>query len=50
MCYLEPEYKVDKLTRTQRLRFYLQYSGHQKLDKRDKARIRAVLKFFEGRE
>lgn len=44
--------KVAKyqLTRTQRLRFYLQYSGQQKLDMRDKARVRAVLKFFEGRE
>lgn len=44
--------KVAKyqLTRTQRLRFYLQYSGHQKLDIQDKVRVRAVLKFFEGRE
>ncbi|AHL77065.1 heptose kinase [Stutzerimonas stutzeri] len=44
--------KVAKyqLTRTQRLRFYLQYSGHRKLDSRDKARVRAVLRFFEGRE
>jgi hypothetical protein len=44
--------KVAKylLSRTQRLRFYLQYSGHKKLDSGDKARVRAVLKFFEGRE
>jgi len=44
--------KVAKYTlrRTQRLRFYLQYSGRQKLDASDKAKLRAVLKYFEGRE
>lgn len=44
--------KVAKYTlrRTQRLRFYLQYSGRQKLDAGDKAKLRAVLKYFEGRE
>lgn len=44
--------KVAKytLSRTQRLRFYMQYAGHQQLDKRDKKNIRQILKFFEGRE
>lgn len=44
--------KVAKYTlrRTQRLRFYLHYSGRQKLDASDKAKLRAVLKYFEGRE
>lgn len=44
--------KVAKyqLTRVQRLRFYLQYSGHPTLDRRDKSRVRAILRFFEGRE
>lgn len=44
--------KVAKrvLTRTQRLRFYLQYQGRTDLGEDDKARVRQVLKFFEGRE
>ncbi|OYW90855.1 MAG: heptose kinase [Pseudomonadales bacterium 32-61-5] len=44
--------KVAKyaLRRTQRLRFYLQYCGRSRLVPGDKARIRAVLKYFEGRE
>lgn len=44
--------KVAKyhLSATQRLRFYLQYRGHQRLDSRDKRRIREVVNFFEGRE
>ncbi|MFI8480481.1 lipopolysaccharide kinase InaA family protein [Pseudomonas sp. NPDC078700] len=44
--------KVAKytLSRTQRLRFYLQYARHQRLDKRDKKHIQQILKFFEGRE
>jgi hypothetical protein len=39
-----------RLTRTQRLRFYLDYAGHQHLTTADKQRIRLILKFFEGRE
>jgi len=44
--------KVAKycLTRTQRLRFYLTYAGHTRLDKADKQRIRRVIGFFRGRE
>lgn len=44
--------KVAKrvLSRTQRLRFYLQYRGRDRLGARDKQRLRQVLKFFEGRE
>lgn len=44
--------KVAKytLSNTQRLRFYLQYSGHARLDKADKRKIRKIVKFFEGRE
>ena len=44
--------KVAKrvLSRTQRLRFYLQYRGRDRLGARDKRRLRQVLKFFEGRE
>lgn len=44
--------KVAKqvLSRTQRLRFYLQYRGRQRLNQVDKRRIRQVLRFFEGRE
>ena len=44
--------KVAKrvLSRSQRLRFYLQYSGRARLDAGDRKRIRQVLKFFEGRE
>ncbi|PTU76498.1 lipopolysaccharide kinase InaA family protein [Pseudomonas mangrovi] len=44
--------KVAKrvLSRSQRLRFYLQYSGHARLDAGDRKRIRQIVKFFEGRE
>ena len=44
--------KVAKyqLSRTQRLRFYLDYAGHRRLDAQDKRRIRHVLAFFAGRE
>lgn len=38
------------LTRTQRLRFYLDYAGHARLDADDRKTIRKVLAFFEGRE
>ena len=37
------------LTRTQRLRFYLQYRDVRRLEARDKRQLRRVLKFFEGR-
>lgn len=39
-----------KLSRTQRLRFYLQYRGRSGLSVADKQRIRRVVGFFEGRE
>ncbi|ACO80599.1 lipopolysaccharide kinase [Azotobacter vinelandii CA] len=44
--------KVAKyeLSRTQRLRFYLQYRRCRRLADGDKARIRQILKYFEGRE
>ncbi|MBK9447417.1 MAG: heptose kinase [Betaproteobacteria bacterium] len=44
--------KVAKyqLSRTQRLRFYLDYTGHSRLSAADKRRICKVLDFFEGRE
>ncbi|CAG8869972.1 hypothetical protein PS627_03760 [Pseudomonas fluorescens] len=44
--------KVAKyhLSATQRLRFYLQYRGHQRLTAADKKRVRLVVDFFEGRE
>ncbi|RZI72192.1 MAG: heptose kinase, partial [Rubrivivax sp.] len=44
--------KVAKyhLSATQRLRFYLQYRGHQRLNVSDKQRVREVVRFFEGRE
>lgn len=44
--------KVAKqvLTRTQRLRFYLQYRGVLRLTGADKRQLRRILKFFEGRE
>lgn len=44
--------KVAKyhLSRTQRLRFYLQYRGRQRLSDGDKRRVLRILKFFEGRE
>ncbi|GAB3474435.1 lipopolysaccharide kinase InaA family protein [Azotobacter salinestris] len=44
--------KVAKytLSRTQRLRFYLQYRRRSRLNASDKVRIRQILKYFEGRE
>jgi serine/threonine protein kinase len=44
--------KVAKtcLSRTQRLRFYLQYRGRQQLNASDKKRVRQIIGFFEGRE
>ncbi|MEX6501446.1 lipopolysaccharide kinase InaA family protein [Pseudomonas zhanjiangensis] len=39
-----------KLSRSQRLRFYLQYRGRQRLNAADKRRIRQIVEFFEGRE
>ena len=44
--------KVAKyhLTRTQRLRFYLQYSQKNRLDHADKRKLRKLLSFFAGRE
>lgn len=44
--------KVAKyqLTRTQRLRFYLQYRERQRLNAKDKQRIRRIVKLYEGRE
>nr|WP_322938863.1 lipopolysaccharide kinase InaA family protein [Pseudomonas sp. s4] len=44
--------KVAKyhLSRTQRLRFYLQYRQRSRLSRGDKQRVRKILRFFEGRE
>lgn len=44
--------KVAKyhLSRTQRLRFYLQYRQRSRLSRGDKQRVRQILRFFEGRE
>jgi len=44
--------KVAKrvLSRTQRLRFYLQYRDRRRLNASDKRRIRQIVEFFEGRE
>jgi hypothetical protein len=39
-----------KLSRSQRLRFYLQYRGRECLSASDKKRIRQIVGFFEGRE
>lgn len=39
-----------KLSRSQRLRFYLQYRGCTRLQGGDKAQIRQIVDFFEGRE
>jgi hypothetical protein len=38
------------LSRSQRLRFYLQYCGHERLNCTDKRQVRKIVKFFEGRE
>ncbi|MGQ7959678.1 lipopolysaccharide kinase InaA family protein [Pseudomonas sp. SP16.1] len=40
----------QQLTRSQRLRFYLQYRGRARMSAADKQRVRQVLTFFEGRE
>lgn len=37
-------------SRTQHLRFYLDYAQKKKLDIRDKQRIRKITVFFEGQE
>lgn len=44
--------KVAKyhLSRTQRLRFYLDYAQKTRLDASDKKRLRHILRFFDGRE
>jgi len=44
--------KVAKyhLTRTQRLRFYLDYVQKNRLDASDRKRVRHILRFFDGRE
>jgi hypothetical protein len=44
--------KVAKyhLSRTHRLRFYLQYRGRERLSANDKRCLRKILAFFEGRE
>jgi len=44
--------KVAKkvLSRTQRLRFYLDYLGKTHLTKKDKRHLRHILRFFRGRE
>ncbi|MFA7291765.1 MAG: lipopolysaccharide kinase InaA family protein [Rhodocyclaceae bacterium] len=39
-----------RMSRTQRLRFYLDYAGHRHLTVADKRRIRRILRFFSGRE
>ena len=39
-----------KLSRSQRLRFYLQYRGRERLNTSDKQHIRQIVGFFEGRE
>ncbi len=39
-----------KLTRTQRMRFYLRYAGLDKLNRKHKARLWKILSFFRGRE
>lgn len=38
------------LTRTRRLRFYLDYAQKRRLDDTDKQRIRKIIGFFKGRE
>lgn len=55
-------YRIDKdlacldkvasqvLSRSQRLRFFLQYLGRARLNAADKRQVRRILKFFEGRE
>lgn len=55
-------YRIDKdlacldkvaskvLSRSQRLRFFLQYQGRERLTAVDKRQVRRIVKFFEGRE
>lgn len=38
------------LSRTQRLRFYLDYVQHSRLSQDDKRSVRKIVRFFEGRE
>jgi len=38
------------LRQSQRLRFYLQYTGRKRLNAQDKQRIRRICRFFQGRE
>jgi tRNA A-37 threonylcarbamoyl transferase component Bud32 len=38
-----------RLSRTQRLRFYMEYEGLQRLGDKDKQKIRRILRFFRGR-
>lgn len=38
------------LSRTQRLRFYLQYCGAERLSAADKRQVAKIVRFFEGRE
>jgi len=57
-----PRYRIDKdlacldkvasqvLSRSQRLRFFLQYLERERLTATDKRQVRRILKFFEGRE
>jgi tRNA A-37 threonylcarbamoyl transferase component Bud32 len=40
----------QQLSRTQRLRFYLQYRGRERLNAADKKRVGKIVRFFEGRE
>lgn len=40
----------QQLSRSQRLRFYLQYRGRERLNASDKQRLRKIIGFFEGRE
>jgi hypothetical protein len=40
----------QQLSRTQRLRFYLQYRGRARLNAGDKQRLGKIIGFFEGRE
>lgn len=49
LACLDKHGKVQ-LSRSDRLRFYLSYKGHDRLDNADKKEIRRVLRFFEGRE
>ena len=39
-----------KLSQSQRLRFYLDYVQRERLNRADKARVRRIVSFFEGRE